>query len=324
MDLTKLEIRPTVRKIYDILGQERIMSFYFNDNVVIGKLYLNPFRDDSNPSCKFYWSKSGNLYFVDFATEQLKYTPIEVACMRTGYTFPDILYKIESDFHLTELNLEDKKQLEEETKLFKVPEIKPASIKVRVTRFKKQDYDYWKQFGVTEEILKFYNIRRVEKAWISNRLWYVNNDHDPCYRYTEKDRFKLYRPFSKPATKWRTNFFGGLLEGYTQLPHRANTLIITKGLKDVMTLHSLGVNAVAVRSENTPVSQNAYNLLKNRFEKIYVWFDADEPGIKGSRKLASKYAIPNIEHDGALGKDPSEIYKNHGKEKLLELIKKYT
>jgi hypothetical protein len=324
MNLKELEIRPTVQKIYDLLGQERIMSFYFNDNVVMGKSYLNPFRDDSNPSCKFYWTKKGNLYFCDFATEQVVYSPIDVACMRTGYTFPDILYKIEADFHLTSLNLEDKKQLEEETKLFKVPEIKPATIKVRVTKFKKSDLDYWAQFGITEDILKFYNIRRVDKAWISNTLWYVNTDNDPCYRYKEKDRFKLYRPFSKPATKWRTNFFGGILEGYTQLPHRGQTLIITKGLKDVMTFQSLGVNATAVRSENTPVSENAFNLLKNRFENIYVWFDADEAGIIGANKIAKKYGIPSINHDKKLGKDPSEILKNHGKEKLIELIKLYT
>jgi len=323
MNLEQLETRTSISTIYDLLGQERIMSFYFNDSVVIGKKYLNPFRDDNHPACTFRWTKSGNLYFNDFATEKVSYSPIDIACMRTGYGFPDILYKIEKDFHLTNLNLEDRQQLEAETKAFKPPEIKPSTIKVRVTKFKKQDYDYWAQFGVTTEILKFYNVRRVDKAWIGNSLWYVNNDIDPCYRYKEKDKFKLYRPFSKPTTKWRSTYFGGILEGYTQLPHRGTQLVITKGLKDVMTLHAIGINAVAVRSENTPITDNAYNLLKNRFDKIIIWFDADEPGIKGARKLGSMYGLKNIEHDASLGKDPSEIYRNHGKEKLLELINSY-
>ena len=46
-----------------------------------------------------------------------------------------------------------------------------------------------------------------------------------------------------------------MLEGYTQLPHKGSILVITKGTKDVMTLHSIGVNAVAVRSETTPISE---------------------------------------------------------------------
>jgi DNA primase len=88
-----------------------------------------------------------------------------------------------------------------------------------------------------------------------------------------------------------------------------------------MTLHSLGINAVAVRSENTPVSENAFNLLKNRFDKIIVWFDADEAGIIGAHKLSTMYNLPVIYHNKELGKDPSEIYRNFGKEIILKIIK---
>lgn len=323
MNLNELETRPTTLQLYNLLGQERIMSFYFNDNVVMGKKYTNPFRDDDYPSCTFWWSKSGDLFFVDYATEKVHYSPIDIACMRTGYTFPDILYKIESDFHIKQLNLEDREKLALETKEFKHPEIKPANIKVKLTRFKKADLDYWAQFGIDENVLKYYDVRKVEKAWIGEQFWYLNNDHDPCYRYKEKEKFKLYRPLGDKKLKFRSNFFGGLLEGYTQLPHRGKDLIITKGLKDVMTFQAIGVNAVAVRSENTPVSENAYNLLKDRFENIYIWFDADEPGIKGAKKLGSIYGIPTIHHEAKLGKDPSEIVKTHGKQKLIELVKQY-
>jgi len=324
MNLKELQVETNVKTLYDPLGEERIMSFYFNDNVVMGKKYTNPFRDDNYPSCSFWWSKSGRLYFVDHATEKVTYSPIDIACMRTGYDYPDILYKIESDFHIQELNLEDKRQLREETKKFKKPEIKPATIKVKLCKFKKKDLDYWASFNIDENLLKYYDVRKVDKAWISEKLWYVDNENDPCYRYKEKDKFKLYRPFAKKTNKFRTNYFGGLLEGYTQLPHRGSTLIITKGLKDTMTFQSIGVNAVAVRSENTPVSQNAYNLLKDRFDKIFIWFDADEAGRIGAKKLGSMYGLKTIEHDGRLGKDPSEIISNHGREKLIELVKKHT
>jgi len=324
MNLDELEIRPSVQQLYSILGQERIMAFYFHDIIVMGKKYVNPFRDDSNPGCYFKWSKVGNIYFIDHATQKVYYNPIDVACMATGYDYPDILYKIEADFNIKNLDLENKKQLALETAAFQKPELKPATIKVSTSKFNKKDYDYWAQFGVTPNILSFYNVKKVSKVWIAEQLWYIHNDIDPCYRYTEKEKFKIYRPFADKKYKFRTNYFGGLLEGYTQLPHRGSLLIITKGLKDVMTLHAMGYNAVAVRSENTPVSENAFKLLSNRFDNLFIWFDADEAGLIGAYKLSQMYNLPVIYHDKELGKDPSEIYKNHGKDKLIEIIKQNT
>lgn len=319
MNLESLEIRPSVQSIYSLLGQERVMAFYFNDKIRLGKKYINPFRKDTNPSCVFRWSQSGNLYFVDYATEAGYYTPIDIACMRTGYSYPDILYKIESDFQLTSLNLEDKERLLMETKMTVIPEVKPAIIKVKIVKFNKKDLDYWKQFGISEAMLKFYDIRKVDKAWIGDDIWYLNNDFDPCYRYKEKEKFKLYRPFADKKNKFRSSYFGGLLEGYTQLPHKGETLVITKGLKDVMTLSSLGINAVAVRSENTPLSENAYEILQSRFTNLYLWFDADDAGRAGCKKMMDKFGIPCLYHEERWGKDPSDIYKNYGKEKLIEI-----
>jgi hypothetical protein len=322
MNLNELEIRPNIQQLYEILGQHRIMSFYFHDEIILGKRYCNPFRDDGNASCFFKWSKVGNLYFIDYATQKIYYNPIDIACMSTGYGYPDILYKIEADFKINKLNLEDKKQLELETSTFKKPELKPATIKVSTVKFNKKDLLYWKQFGITPEVLSFYNIKKVSRAWIAESLWYINNDIDPCYRYKEKEKFKIYRPFAEKKSKFRTNYFGGILEGYEQLPHKGQLLVITKGLKDVMTLHTMGINAVAVRSENTPVSENAFNLLSNRFDEIIVWFDADEAGILGAEKLCNMYNLPAIYHDRELGKDPSEIFMNNGKETITEIIQK--
>jgi hypothetical protein len=322
MDINQIEVRPTIQNIYSIVGQDRIMEFYLNYKIVLGKKYINPLRNDSTPGCFFKWSQQGFLYFVDYATEKVYYNAIDVAMLITGYTYPDILYKIEADFNLTNLNLSDRKRLIAETKQTVVPEMNPAVIKVKLAKFTNKDLDYWAQFGIAPTILKFYDIRKVEKAWINSDLWYVNNENDPCYRYKEKEKFKLYRPLVKKKNyKFRTNFFGGVLEGYTQLPSKGQLLIITKGLKDVMTLHALGYNAVAVRSENTPMSENAYELLKNRFEKMVLWFDPDAAGIGGAKKMSEKFNIPFFSYQGEFGKDPSDIYKEHGPKKVIELCK---
>jgi len=321
MNLEAIETKTNTDELYKILGQEAIMEFYFGDKIDLRKKYVNPFRNDSKPGCHFKWSQTGNLYFYDYATERVFYTALDIAMLATGYGYPDILYKIESDFQIKHLDYSNRKKLLLEAKEQVIPEVKPATIKVKVTKFSQLDLNYWGQFGITPSILRFFDVRRVDKAWINDELWYIDNDHDPCYRYKEKDRFKLYRPLSKTKTKWRSTYFGGILEGYTQLPHKGTQLIITKGLKDVMMFHSLGINAVAVRSENTPMSKNAFELLKNRFDRLFLWFDADEAGIIGCKKMQDMYNIPCVYHDPVWGKDPSDIYKNHGKEKLLELCK---
>ncbi len=321
MNLEAIEIKTSTEELYKILGQQAIMEFYFGDKIDLRKKYKNPFRNDSKPGCHFKWSQTGNLYFYDYATEKVFYTALDIAMLATAYGYPDILYKIESDFQIKHLDYSNRKKLILEAKEQIVPEVKPAIIKVKVTKFTESDVIYWAQFGITPSILRFFDVRRVDKAWINDELWYIDNEYDPCYRYKEKDRFKLYRPLSKTKTKWRSTYFGGILEGYTQLPHKGTQLIITKGLKDVMMFHALGINAVAVRSENTPMSKNAFDLLKNRFDRLFLWFDADEAGIIGCKKMQDMYNIPCVYHDPVWGKDPSDIYKKHGKEKLLELCK---
>jgi len=54
-----------------------------------------------------------------------------------------------------------------------------------------------------------------------------------------------------------------------------------------------------------------------------VWFDADRAGIEGAQKISEMYDIPVLYHHASLGKDISDIYKNHGKEKLIEICHQF-
>jgi hypothetical protein len=318
MDINSIETLPTIQKVYDLIGQENIMSFYL-ESVKIGKKYVNPFRDDRHASCFFKWTNKGNLYFVDYATEQVYFSPVDVAQLRTGYGFPEILFKIESDFRINDLSMQELESLRLEEK----PPIilDPADIRVTLSYFKTSDFDYWKQFGITPEILELYDVRKVDKAWINGKLWYLKNDFDPCYRYLEKDKIKLYRPLADKKSKFRTNFDDNIMEGFKKLPEKANSLILTKSYKDVMCLKSIGYVAISPRSESTPVTDDFVKYLKEKFNNIYVWFDNDEVGKRCSQTLAEKYDLKLITHNPSLPKDPSDIYKNLGKDALTFLLK---
>jgi hypothetical protein len=199
--------------------------------------------------------------------------------------------------------------------------IEPADIRVTLTYFKSKDFEYWKQFGITPDILELYDVRKVDKAWINGKLWYIKNDFDPCYRYLEKDKIKLYRPFASKKNKFRNNFDDSIMEGYSRLPEKGNSLILTKSYKDVMCLKSIGYIAVSPRSESSGISDDLIKKLKERFNSIYVWFDNDDVGIKFSENLAEKHNLKLIKHDTSMPKDPSDIYKNLGKDVLTLLLK---
>jgi len=111
MDLEQIEIPLSVDALYRLLGEEQIMSYYMKTDINLKKRYTNPFRDDKTPGCFFRWSSGGRLYFVDYGTAQTYYSCLDIAVLVTGYSFPDVLYKIESDFNIKDLNLSDKNRL---------------------------------------------------------------------------------------------------------------------------------------------------------------------------------------------------------------------
>lgn len=147
------------------------------------------------------------------------------------------------------------------------------------------------------------------------------------YAYKIFDKFKIYRPLSETRKdKWRTNCTSIDLQGYEQLPDKGDLLIITKSLKDVMVLHELGYNAVALQSENDHLYKSIYNNLQQRFKRIVILFDNDKPGLEASIKLSNKYNIPRIYIDSGLYelykvKDISDYIKVFGKDSAGELLK---
>lgn len=104
-------------------------------------------------------------------------------------------------------------------------------------------------------------------------------------------------------------------------------LVITKSLKDVMTLYSCNIPAIAPISENCFVTDAQYNKLRSKFKKIILFYDNDSAGISNMNKIKKKYPevyvlfIPrNYNKKGA--KDISDFYKLYGRDKTLALIEK--
>ena len=135
------------------------------------------------------------------------------------------------------------------------------------------------------------------------------------------NKFKIYRPYNKVNEKWLTNCTITDIQGYEQLPNSGDLLIITKSLKDVMTLYSLGYTAIAVNSENTLIPKIIMSDIKKRFKKIIVFFDNDKSGIDGATKFCKEFSIPNMQTPEGGAKDISDFIKAYNITKTLKFIK---
>lgn len=91
---------------------------------------------------------------------------------------------------------------------------------------------------------------------------------------------------------------------------KAKTVYVTEGELDALRLKSAGLTAVTSTTGASNWDESWSPLFKNKI--VYVWYDADESGEKGSlaaaRAIAREAAIVyRVRHDPVLGKDVTDV-----------------
>lgn len=191
----------------------------------------------------------------------------------------------------------------------------PAHIAIKAKPWDIKALDYWNQFGVDQRQLEKYKTRNIELYWLSKEQQGGSTPKGLCFGYQIMDRYQLYQPFEHKDRKFRQNLTDRDLHGFHQLQYSSDILIITKARKDVMTLDACGFNAVAPRSENTPVAPEYLRYLEQKYKKIYTLFDND-----GKHK-ADEYPYPAREIPESTGcKDPAEHRSKFGETQFINQI----
>jgi DNA primase len=201
-------------------------------------------------------------------------------------------------------------------------------IGIKRKNFCQSDRDYWSPYGLDKETLKKFGVCPIESFWVNEiKQPFVYTEECPMYAYKVFDKFKIYRPYSKNRLdKWRSNCGQYDIQGWEQLIHNGDLVIITKSLKDVMVLYKLGYNAIATQSENSSIPKILIDNLKARFKEVIIFFDNDKPGIEAAKKLSEKYNLkytylPIEYYDLYKVKDISDTIKELGVEVAKEKIK---
>jgi hypothetical protein len=162
-----------------------------------------------------------------------------------------------------------------------------------------QDSKFWMSFRISSAILERYNVVpleffTMEKTEVDGSITSYKFARPYVYGYFRQDGelYKIYMP-KVPEKKFIK--IQNYTQGMDQLQYDSKYLLIVSSLKDLMSFKKLGIGnieCIAPDSENTMIGESVINKLREKYSKIIVLFDNDEPGIKAAQRYQDKYNIP--------------------------------
>ena len=353
--MKNIKVYPKLTKEYILskVNQEQVMEFYLkipvsNDNF-FGSAFCNPFREDKNPTCNYYYDERGKLRVRDFGGDLLDrlYNMDIFDVVGHIYNldsnekqhFKLIQHIIAKDFKLNIYadRVEEVIKLDTFLVLQKERKRRTKLIKIVPRAWNKQDEFYWyKRYGISYHTLKAHKVIPAQEVWLEdskgfmNRI-YIYTEANPAYAYyggkeNDINLWKVYFPLNTNPkyNKIVTNkqFEQGL---DTFLPTKIG--IVTKSLKDIMVLKEFNLQAVCVSAESILLSKDTYFTVKSLSGFVVSLMDYDSTGIRMANKLKKAYNIqPLMLTRGRFGtydygvKDISDFREAYGKKKTYNLI----
>ena len=303
-------------------NEETYMTYYLGIPVQKG-LFKSPLRSDNHVTCSFFKGKSGTLYFKDFANgECLNFEGVVMKKFNCSYH--DALKIIAKDFGYTNSTVIKKQAIKIQPKF---EGDKQTFIQSELKEFSESELKWWGSFGITKDILNKFKVYSCKTVFLNGNIYAQSAQHSPIYGYYfgKKENIEQWRIYMPKRKEFR--FIGNVsnktIQGYKQLPKSGKILVITKSMKDVMTLYSFGIPAIAPNSETQFISEKVFDELKQRFKHIILLYDNDLTGIKFTNKIRKRFPELKVSiiprNTGA--KDISDYYHMYGKEKTLDFIK---
>lgn len=312
------EFEPELTKeyVFSRVTQEQVFEKYLGIKVQTKSHFVNPLRNDKRVTCKFKYY-GFDLILTDFSG-WFSGNCIKFVMFLHGLSYYDALKRIVEDIEFTGISYDYKDNKKEK-------QHEKSNIKIIERCFNKLDAEYWKSFHISSETLKIFNVIAVKHIIINDKNSYFYKKQDLAYAYIfDDDNIKVYFPFRK---QFRFLSNTNCIQGYNKLPENNEILVITKSLKDVMVLYELGVHSIAFQNEIVIPDIQIIEELKQRFKRIYLFYDFDLTGVRTSNKIRKQFDIkPLFLTNGKFNtvdykaKDISDYIKLYGKESTIKLI----
>lgn len=304
------------------IGDENIAKKYLGITK-IPCVMKSPLRVDNKPSFAIYQHDDGSVYYIDYATGE-KGSLYSLLCSLWHSSFIDVISKIVGGFNQQQIEY-NQRQLRKQTG--KIIARNQVALQCRVREWQSYDIDYWQSYGISLQWLKYAEVYPIShKIIIKDDKKYTFGADKYAYCFVERKEgkvtLKVYQPFNTKGFKWSNKHDRSVISLWTKVPEKGKRICICSSLKDALCLWAnTGIPAISVQGEGYSMSETAVNELKKRFERIYVLFDNDEPGLKDGEKLSHETGFINVVLPSFKGgKDISDYYKIKGKEAFVELI----
>ena len=284
-------------------------------------------REDKNPSlCIFPYKDS--LFFKDFGTNQSG-NIYQLLSLYWNIPLNQVYRKIYNDF--TSVNYKSCCCKNRITKTI-IKKKSNIDIKVKIREWKPWDIEYWSSYGISKKWLNYCDIFPISYIFLihQNGEQIVISADKYAYVYIErkdnKVSLKIYQPYSTNF-KWMSKHDASVWDLWTKIPEKGDKLIITSSRKDALCLWAnTGIPSLSLQGEGYIPKEKVINQLKDRYKKIYVFYDNDfknevNNGRNYGKAIADKFDLQQIEIPTEYkSKDPSDLYKNWGKEVFLNVI----
>lgn len=276
----------------------------------VGRNFLNPLYEDSKASCNIYFDrKSGTYKMKDFGNDSFSgdcfFLVGHLNGLDCGNTsdFVEILQIIDRDLSL---GLSDHNPAHQ-SKITKPVEVMPTTDRknkpytCKEQPLSEQEQDFWKQYGIMADTLIHYKVcslREYQSETAEGKPFcLVSSPAEPIFGYKNKRFVKLYRPFSQIRFMYGGTLGDNYCFGLEQLPAKGDTVFITGGEKDVMSLAARGLHAICFNSETVNIPTNIIYKLTFRFKHIVLLYDTDKTGMESSKKhekQLSEYGVKRL------------------------------
>lgn len=297
-----MHIRPSLSTDYLLryLSQEEIIYHFIKVSPVYGRNILSPIRTDKHPTFGFKWI-GDRIIMNDFRGSFKGDCFVLVKYIyRCSYsTALEIIYdEMLAGKTVTRPPMETLEIVERENK----------TIQIKSREWNKEDLAYWEQYGVNKQLLDKYYVKPCQNVFLDGETIYYSKYTDPAYSYYfGKGEYKIYFP-KRDRSRFVCNTKA--IQGYWQLPSTDDYLILTKALKDCMSLNRLGYSAIAPQSEGAYYEEDFISEMKSRFENIVIFYDNDNTGIEMAKRESEKHGFPYVYIDEE--KDISDYIKRFG------------
>lgn len=314
-------------ELCDYIGDENIFKLVF-DKVDLSGRYTSPLRNDSRAGCFFWETPDSRILFVDYGNPTKTHF-LSIELVKEYYNLPTlrdaILFVKEKFKSFVGENIPDRKDLVIRERVRKIIKLFPRD-------WNTQDKLFWSKYGISRIQLEEDKVIPVKYFQVfTGDIFNTYQSNTPSYAYNFIDNtIKIYSPF-ETNFKWYTNASASTIGNIENIDATGDVLIITKSYKDCRVLRNLGYkNVVWLQNEGQVPRIDILISLINRFEKVYILFDNDEPGKISSNKikdfinkLISQDKIESIFIPNEyITKDPSDFYEKYGESQLQTIINK--